>query len=322
MTPTHEHSVALAACMRNEGLFILEWLAHHHVMGFKEIIVVTNDCLDHSDKLLDRLQELGLVKHISQNVPPDEEPQTAGMDHVIKHCRQRNISHVLHIDSDEFLDIRKPNMLIGDIVTQNPKADVIPIPWRFFGDNHKLLWEPGDLVLVENRLAERKPNPKHTKFKSLFRVNSFERARDHNPINPLVDNPIVKTPDGEKLKNNSLFHNVSSRFHPIHKATKVKTAWIAHYATRSVDIFTMKTERGKGTASPVFKKYEVGGYWHEICNQNGKLDISMQRYVPSITKHIEKWRQDPEVRRLEQDCFDWFEQVRVAYYDKIGFGSK
>ncbi len=59
MTTPSPPSIAVAACMRNEGIFILEWLAHYTALGFDEIIVVTNDCVDHSDLLLKRLEEMG-----------------------------------------------------------------------------------------------------------------------------------------------------------------------------------------------------------------------------------------------------------------------
>ncbi|MGA1476571.1 MAG: glycosyltransferase family 2 protein [Prochlorothrix sp.] len=45
-----QHSTALAACMRNEGIFVLEWLAHHASLGFAQIMVVTNACSDGSSK--------------------------------------------------------------------------------------------------------------------------------------------------------------------------------------------------------------------------------------------------------------------------------
>lgn len=36
-------TTTLAACMRNEGIFVLEWLTHQHALGFGEVIVGINN---------------------------------------------------------------------------------------------------------------------------------------------------------------------------------------------------------------------------------------------------------------------------------------
>ena len=38
--------------MRDEGLVILEWVAHYRALGFDTIVVYTNDNTDGSDDLL------------------------------------------------------------------------------------------------------------------------------------------------------------------------------------------------------------------------------------------------------------------------------
>ncbi|CAN0284511.1 unnamed protein product, partial [Chrysoparadoxa australica] len=98
--------IALASCMRNEGIFLMEWLGHHRALGFDEVIVVTNDITDGSDRLLDALAAKGLVTHIRQEVRKADAPQDSGMDLVLRHARDKGITHVLHIDSDEFLAMR------------------------------------------------------------------------------------------------------------------------------------------------------------------------------------------------------------------------
>ena len=71
---------ALVSCMRNEGIFLLEWVAYHQGLGFDAIIVVTNDCTDGSDALAETLADDGQIIHIDQTVPPGDSPQDAGMD--------------------------------------------------------------------------------------------------------------------------------------------------------------------------------------------------------------------------------------------------
>ena len=37
---------------KNEGAFLLEWIAYHKVIGFSNIVVLSNDCEDGSDEFL------------------------------------------------------------------------------------------------------------------------------------------------------------------------------------------------------------------------------------------------------------------------------
>ncbi|MGA1180601.1 MAG: glycosyltransferase family 2 protein [Marivivens sp.] len=50
--------------MKNEGPYILEWVAHHLAIGFGHFIVVTNDCEDGTDEILLALQQRGPVTHV------------------------------------------------------------------------------------------------------------------------------------------------------------------------------------------------------------------------------------------------------------------
>ena len=299
MTPR----TALAACMRNEGVFVLEWLAHHAGFGFDRIIVMTNDCTDGSDALLDRAQQMGICTHIRQDVPPGQAPQDAGMDHVLRLCRDQGVAYVLHIDSDEFLLLDSG---LDDLHARTDVADVVPIPWRMFGDSGVTDWQPGDLVTERNTRAEPAPEPGVTKFKCLFRVGAFGGATDHNPTQPLVDDPQVRSPDGAALSNSSLYQKKSSRFRPHDVACAATTARLNHYAVRALDVFLMKNDRGDGQGKTGETKYHLGSNWHRAANRNDVPDASMVPHLPAIRARLADWRADPTLAALERACQDWF----------------
>ena len=55
-------SVTLVTMMKNEGPFILDWLAHHRVVGVERFLVYTNDCGDGTERLLDLLSDAGVER--------------------------------------------------------------------------------------------------------------------------------------------------------------------------------------------------------------------------------------------------------------------
>jgi len=55
------HAKVIITTMKNEAPYILEWVAHHLVIGFDHIVVLTNDCTDTTNAILTRLDALGYV---------------------------------------------------------------------------------------------------------------------------------------------------------------------------------------------------------------------------------------------------------------------
>jgi hypothetical protein len=297
---------ALVSCMRNEGLFILEWLAYHQTLGFDHVVVVSNDCTDGSDTLLDALAAAGHLTHIRQSVPQGTPPQDSGMALVLDWARANGVTWLLHIDSDEFLNITAGAGYLPDLMANTSEADVVAIPWQLFGDAGLSEWTPGMAVLPSFTRAELAPEPRVAKSKCLFRAASFAAATDHNPRAPLVDSPVVVNPDGTPLHAASLYQDRSSRFRPHDLAATNATARINHYAVKSRDLFMMKNDRGDGQGKTDQTKYHLGSNWHRSANKNDVEDRAILRHWPEVQARLTALRQDPAVAAAEKACFDWF----------------
>lgn len=298
--------------MRNEGLFVLEWLAYHQVIGFDHVTIVSNDCTDGSDLLLDALADAGHLTHIRQIVPPGTPPQDSGMDLVLDWARAQNVTWLLHIDSDEFLNITAGAGHLSDLMANASEADVVAIPWQLFGDAGITEWTPGMAVLPSFTRAEPAPEPRVTKSKCLFRAASFAAATDHNPRQPLVENPVVVNPDAAPLHAASLHQDRSSRFRPHDLAAVNSTARINHYAVKSRDLFMMKNDRGDGQGKQDQTKYHLGSNWHRSANKNDIEDRAILRHWPETQDRLATLRAEPAIAAAEQACFDWFATRKSA----------
>lgn len=298
--PTPHPATALAAAMRNEGPYLLEWVAYHRTIGFEHVIIVTNDCTDGSDKLLDALATRGIVTHLSQTVPEGSAPQDGAMRLVFAHlAATEGAEWLCHIDSDEFLNIRHGAGHLSDLFSKVGAADVIALPWLFFGTSGHVA---RTLPILPNftRCAEGVPE-ETTKFKSLFRFAEFGHANDHRPTLPRRDDLVVKSAAGQPLHNNLARSVKRKKYRPHEKAIAPDVAVLNHYATRAEDDFLMKNARGDGQGK-LSEKYFLGSKWFRIANQNAVEDRSILRLWPATEALMQSWRSDPEIKALEDAC--------------------
>lgn len=296
---------SVAACTRNEGLFLLEWVAYHQVVGFDRVMVVTNDCTDGSDALAARLAARGEIVHLANVVPQGVAPQTSGMALVFEYLGQeKDRGWLLHIDADEFLCVHAGAGRVADLLAVAGEADVIALPWRFFGDAGLRDWS-GGAVLARFTRAEAAPDPETVKGKAMFRVAQFGAASDHTPLEPKVAAPLVVNADGRRLKNAALFNRRMNRFRPLRRVAEAKTACINHYAVKSEDLFLMRNDRGDGQGKAT-QKYHLGSRWHRTANRNDVEAREILRLWPEVAARLAALRADPETARLEAACAAWF----------------
>jgi hypothetical protein len=298
----HEKT-AVVACMRNEGLFIVEWVAYHRAIGFDRIIICSNDCTDGSDTLLDALETSGAITHLRHTMPQDNTPQDSGIRTAFTHLEHTNIQWIAHIDADEFINIGLGDGYVADLLDQAGDGDVIALPWWAYGDSDHIDW-PGD-VLTKFTQAEAAPSQQTTKFKSMFRFRNFTHANDHMPTGPKVKDPKVRSANGNPLSDEGLCGEKRAKYRPLDIALCPEAACVNHYAVPSRDAFLMKNDRGDGQGK-ASDKYYIGSRWHKIANQNAQSNHSIQRHLAATQFEMARLRAHPEIASAETLCNAWF----------------
>lgn len=295
--------------MRNEGLFIVEWVAYHRVIGFEQIVICSNDCTDGSDILLDALMSAGAITHLPHKVPIADTPQDSGLRTAFAYLSATNIQWLVHIDADEFINISAGGGQINDLLALAGMGDVIALPWWAFGDSGHTTW-PGD-VLGQFTQAEDKPIAQRVKFKSMFRFRNFSHANDHMPVGPKIAHPDVRSANGARLSDEGLYDKKRAKYRPLDLALCPNVACVNHYAVPSRDVFLMKNDRGDGQGK-VTDKYHLGSRWHQIANQNARPNTSIQRHLNATQTEIGRLRAIPEIAQAEAKCQDWFNARRAT----------
>lgn len=302
---TSSARTAIVSCMRNEGMFALEWLAHHLACGFERIFVYTNDCLDGSDLLLARLARLGWLHHIDHRPPEGASPQNHATALAMADPRVQAQDWLLHIDADEFLYLDPPRESIGALLAQvGGDADIVIFLWKLFGDNGIARWQGGS-VLQQFTRSQGVPMRRTVHHKSMFRPQKFEVCANHMPRRPRQAEVRLVNSRGDRLDPASVFRETKSRYKVPFRHQVFDNACLHHYAVKSPDLFLMKNDRGDGHGSS-HSLYHLNSDLHRRYNRNEVEDRAILRFWPRIAALMAEMRADPEVARLERACLDWY----------------
>ena len=277
--------------MKDEGPYVLEWLAYHRMIGFTDFLIYTNDCSDGTDLLLDRLQHNGIVTHVRNKVLK-RGPHKSALKYAQAHEAYKSADWVYVCDVDEFLNIKIGNGHVEDLIKRFPDADAIPVPWRLFSNNGHLAQFPGMItdVFTDAQPQTAKEGDKGRFVKSLFKPSShIERFGLHAPV--------FKKTYASKVKWGALWREndpTSATDRPL-KDFGYELAQVNHYAVRSIDAFLLKRNRGR--ANHVGETIGIE-YWQRWC-QGGEEDVSIQRHKRSLQTEHDQLCTDPVVAHLQ-----------------------
>ena len=67
--------VAIVSSVRDDGVFLLEWIAHYRAIGIRDFYLYSNSNLDGSEELLQSLDAAGVIKFIANDMAEGVHPQ-------------------------------------------------------------------------------------------------------------------------------------------------------------------------------------------------------------------------------------------------------
>jgi hypothetical protein len=298
--------VTEVAFTKNEGRFLLEWIAYHHAIGVGNFLVYTNDCEDESPALLERLEEMEIAVHVPNPLLPGERAQNNALNHAKDHPLVTGADYVLQIDPDEFLCIKAGGGRIEDLIATAPGADIIAVQMRFFGDSFLPRLDDG-LVVETLTQASREDFEKNDIVKSL--------ARNGGPFVKITANhmPGFEPKDGQHPR---IFNAGGAeippeayggeRFRTVPEAWRsMKHAQLNHYAVRTFADYRAKKYRG--TAANNDKKLTLN-YWN-TRNRNEVRDTAIARHIPETKALMADWLRDPVLAACNRRCFEAYGEI-------------
>lgn len=238
--------------MENEGPYILDWVAHHMALGFDHFFVVTNDCDDGTDRILDRLAEMGHVTHVPN---PRMLRRSQGSWHVmtLRYAALFNVYRdadwIMFSDVDEYLQLNTRTKNLDGFLERVGKTDVISftsVPYNSNGQK-ALVDQPvvGQFTQCNKAYGAAAQDGKlvMNAVKTMFRNEiQFYRRRNHRPLLPTFSQTKYVWRNGAGQKFDAEYTDGGAK--AIDAVNSVQFAQLNHYAIRSMEGFLVKADRG------------------------------------------------------------------------------
>ncbi|MGV8951423.1 MAG: glycosyltransferase family 2 protein [Cypionkella sp.] len=293
----------LISSMKNEGPFVLEWVAHHLVLGFEQIIVASNDCEDGTDLLLAALAEAGFIAHVPNVVASGEIPQHAGYAKIRKRHDIDSADWLMMLDADEFLNVHLGAGGVADLTARaGPEVDVIALNGMFFTAEPEVNWRSGRVCpMFQARVALR--HKANIALKTLTRApERFKEIHNHSLVNlrqkaaltvlwgdgtQTLTDPEV--PLWKQLRNGRL------------DAVSHRLAQYNHYGIKTLDSFMLRGLRGRGAVAQTTpdNARHTEDYFAERMVAAGQ-DATILRYGAQVEALMAQMLAHDKIRRRQR----------------------
>jgi len=280
--------ITAVTCVKNEGPFLLEWIAFNRVIGVTDFLFYSNDCTDETDTLLDLLDSHGIVTHLPNPADPDKS-RNYQMQALKKARRQKvvkNADWVWVADVDEFLNIHVGDHTIPALIDACGNPQVISVTFQFFGND-------GVEGFVDTPVItqfKRSHNPDiwcgdtAIEVKSLVRQDfPLDYYGAHRPFhNEDEVQPTWTDASGRPVPRQFRRRINKRRIRAFPTKGAREFATLNHYALRSLDSYLVKNDRGD--VNREFRVFD-DTYWRER-NDTSFFDDSILRYLPALEREI------------------------------------
>lgn len=292
--------ITALTCVKNEGPFLLEWIAFNRVIGVSDFLFYSNDCTDATDLLLDRLQDHGLVRHLP-NPAEGRNYQMEALKDAMAQDVVRRADWLWIADVDEFLNIQAGDGTIPELIAACGNPACISVTFQFFANCDVENYEDRPVITQ----FPRSHNPDIWTDQTAQEVKSLIR-RDfpvqyygaHRPFfRPRLapgKRPAWTDASGRPVPESFLLASNKRRIRKFPAQGARKYATLNHYALRSLDSYLVKNDRGD--VNREHRNFDTA-YWCER-NDDSHADTSILRYLPRLEAEIARLKALPDIADL------------------------
>ena len=227
--------VAVCVIVKNENLYIREWIEYYKNLGFANVILYDNNDSIGGDDVLSVIQDYVDSNFVIYHSYKDyKKIQSLCYDECYRNYYDK-YDWIAYFDADEFLWINEKS--INDLLS-NPRYNgfnMVKVAWKMYNDNDKLYYEPGNVLdrftnSLNQSIAQFLPNLKVI-LRTTIDPNDVIFIGPH--FLKFNDKVIACNSDGICAPN--IFAPLSYNF---------KNAYLKHIWCKSTEEFILKLKRG------------------------------------------------------------------------------
>ncbi|MEC8042199.1 MAG: glycosyltransferase family 2 protein [Pseudomonadota bacterium] len=306
--------VTAVTCVKNEGPFLLEWIAFNRLIGVTDHLFYSNDCTDGTDEMLDVLAARGIVQHLP-NPAKGRNYQMEALKHAAKQEVVSEADWVWVADVDEFLNIHVGDHTIPALVEACGNPQAISLNFQFFASDGIETFE--DRPVIEQFTRSHNPDlwcgEAAIEVKSLVRHDfPLQYFGAHRPFFreklPPKKRPSWTDGSGRKVQHKFLVAANPRRIRKFPAQGARDFATLNHYALRSLDSYLVKNDRGDVNRE---NRAFDDTYWRER-NDPAWQDLSIQRYLPDLQAALADLKSDPAINALHDKACALHREKRDA----------
>jgi hypothetical protein len=305
--PMQDPKILIATCMKNEGPFILEWVAWHKAIGVTDFVVYTNDCSDGTTEILDRLQELGHITHLENPAVAKNSTyfQPEALNAVHSRPEFLGADVMISMDVDEFINIRCGDGTLPALFDTIGAFDVISMSELNHGSNAIEEFEPG--WVTEQFPKHQTETPGRWKaargVKSITRLSkSVHRIRNHRP--DVTENAVWR--DGAGRITTAFQEDPTSNGFDIRGS--YQHVVLDHYPLRSLNSYLIKMDRG----DVVVKGKMVSQRYWRMRNRNDEATSDLTPGIARARAYYQTHFESDAVLMDLQNKADEAHKARIA----------
>ncbi|WP_428928718.1 glycosyltransferase family 2 protein [Marinibacterium sp. SX1] len=295
--------ITAVTCVKNEGPFLLEWIAFNRLIGVSDFLFYSNDCTDGTDRLLDALADRGILRHL----PNPAQGRNYQMEALKDAARQDIVTGadwVWIADVDEFLNIHAGDHTIPALIAACGDPQAISVTFQFFANDGVETF--ADVPVIGQFTRSHNPDiwcgETAIEVKSLVRqdfpLQYFGAHRPFHKTGKSRAQPSWTDGSGRPVQHKFLVAANPRRIRKFPAAGARAHATLNHYALRSLDSYLVKNDRGDVNRE---NRAFDDTYWRER-NDPAWQDLSIHRYLPGLQAALDDLKSDPEIARLHDEA--------------------
>lgn len=293
----------ITTCMKDEGPFILEWVAWHRSIGIQDIVVFTNDCSDGTGDILDRLEKLGHLRHLPN-------PALAVANHSFQPIALAYTPHLsefnkadfyISMDVDEFINIRAGTGKMSDLLDATGPFDALSMSELNHGSNYREDFEPGLMMEQFPRHQRERPGKFRSRrgVKTIVRLgDKVKHIRNHRP-DMRDDAGNVTWLDGSGRALASLHADATENGIDVRGTYELVS--LDHFAVRSIGSFLIKMARG----DVVVEGKSVSPRYWRMRDRDNERTSTFERQWDGFQKIYDTLLADAELATLHEAACEY-----------------